>query len=98
MKKRTQWQRKGWDVKKLIKKVCDYFEIDPVDIVKKGRQNELSNAKSLICYWGIQTLGISSTEIANNLDISQPAISKASKRGAEYSELHGIEWEDVVNH
>jgi len=25
--KKTEWQRKGWDLKKLINVVCDYFEV-----------------------------------------------------------------------
>ena len=94
---KTQWQQKGWDIVKLIDKVCTYCEVSPADIVKKGRQNDLSKAKNLICYWGTQMLGLSSTEIAHYLKISQPSISKASKRGDKYCKQFGIEWEDVAN-
>jgi len=38
-----------------------------------------------------------STGIANYLGISQPAISKASKRGAQYSQQQGLEWGELVN-
>ncbi len=94
---KTHWQQKGWNIVKLISNVCTYFEISPVDIVKKGRQNDISHAKDLICYWGMQVLGLSSTEIANYLNISQPSISKANKRGDKYCRQYGLEWEDVAN-
>ncbi len=89
---KTHWQRKGWDLAKLISKVCIYIGILPKDIIKKGRQNDISDAKSLICYWGTQVLGLSSTAIAIGLSIGQPSISKASKRGEIYCQQYGIDW------
>jgi len=94
---KTHWQNKGWDLAKLVTKVCQYTEINVSELRQKGRQNKVSTAKSLICYWGTQVLGISSTEIATYLSMSQPAVSKSSKRGADYSQRCGIEWEDLVN-
>ncbi|HEB87716.1 MAG TPA: hypothetical protein ENI68_11980, partial [Gammaproteobacteria bacterium] len=82
---------------KLVDTVCDYFDVKPTDLSRKGRQNTISIVKSLICYWGTQKLGISSTEIASYLGISQPAISKAGVRGADYTHQHGIEWEALVS-
>ena len=92
---KTYWIQKGWDLEKLIKRVCDYFEVDSSQLQMKGRANNLSTAKGIICYWGTQKLGISSTEFVNILKISQPAISKASKRGYEYCEQEGLEMEDL---
>ncbi len=90
--KKTAWQQKGWDLNKLVTAVCDYFEVKPSDLQQKGRLNSLSNAKSVICYWAAHELGLSSTEIAKCMVMSQPAISKAAKRGALYCQEHEIEW------
>ena len=96
LNKKTSLQQDGWDLEKLVKTVCDYFEIEQTDLTRKGRQNTVSIVKSLICYWGTQVLGLSSTDIATYLGISQPAISKAGKRGAEYSLQHGLFLEALI--
>lgn len=44
----------------------------------------------------MKELRSSSTELASYLEISQPAISKASKRGADYSHLHELEFENII--
>jgi len=53
----------------------------------------LSEAKGVICYWATTELGLSSTKIAKYLEITQPAISKAAKRGALYCQENNIECE-----
>ena len=93
---KSRWQQKGWDLQRLVEKVCETVGIDQSDLALKGRQNAISTAKSLICYWGTQVLGISSTDISTFLCVSQPAVSKASKQGAKYCQQQGIGWEDVV--
>ncbi len=90
------WQQAGWNLEKLIDAVCQYMAVKPTDLLSKGRKNNLSIAKSLISYWGTQVIGLSSTEIAIHLAVSQPAISKASKRGGEYCEAHNLEWKTVA--
>ena len=77
----------------MVKKVCEYSQVTPAELKQKGRQNKISIAKGLICYWGTQYLGLSSTEVLAYLGISQPAVSMANKRGAEYCQQQGIEWE-----
>jgi len=97
LNKPTGWQRKGWDLERLVESVCGYFDVEQTELPKKGRQNTLSTVKSLICYWGTQELGLSTTEIAACLGISQPAISKAGKRGAEYCQQSGLVWEELAS-
>jgi len=94
---KSQLQQKGLDLEKLVNKVCEYNNIKPSDLARKGRQNKISIAKCLISYWGTQLLGLSTTEISQFLGVSQPAISMASKKGAEYCQQQSLEWEDVLN-
>jgi len=94
---KSYWHQKGWDLAKLVKKVCEHNGIKPVELMQKGRQDKVSIAKSLICYWAMQVLGVSSTDLVAYLGISQPAVSKASKRGAQYCQQHGINWVDVAS-
>jgi len=94
--KKSDWQAKGFDIEALVNAVCAHFSINPLEITHKGRQNTLSIVKSLVCYWGTQELGLSSTEIARYLNVSQPAISKAVKRGLQYSQEHTINLETIL--
>ena len=73
--------RDGWDIDRLVNKVCTLMSVDPNDLYKKGRGNDLSNAKGLIAFWGYTELGINSNTLSKYFAISQPAISKAISRG-----------------
>ncbi len=89
----TRLKRSGWTLEKLIKNVCQSYGVPPKYITHKGRVNALSTVKALICYWGTTKLGVSSTEISIRLNISQPAVSQASKRGLRHCLANEIELE-----
>jgi putative transposase len=56
----------------------------PLEIVwKKNRRPQVVQARSLFCYWASKKLGMSMTEIANRLGLTQPAVSIAARRGEE---------------
>jgi chromosomal replication initiation ATPase DnaA len=44
--------RQGWDLNRIVNEVCRMLSVDPDDLHKKGRANDLSSAKDLICYLG----------------------------------------------
>ena len=90
MEARTQRLRAGWDLSSLIEVVCAYFEFDVEQITDKGRRNTLSKAKSVICYLGTKELGLSSTDIASRLKMSQSSVSKSCKRGRTCCDAHSL--------
>ncbi len=47
---REKLKMQGWDLQRLVTEVCEMLSVDPEDIRKKGRANNLSYAKELICY------------------------------------------------
>ncbi len=96
LKEKAAIQRAGWDLDGLICRVCEYCAIQPDELTQKGRANNLSLAKALICFWGTQNLAVTTQVLADRLDISQPAASKSSKRGREYCRAQGIEMEKVM--
>ncbi len=86
-------KRNGWNIDKLAETVSrQYFDIEPTQLPMKGRNNSISHANALICYWGNIRLGISSTELGARLHISQSSVSRAVKRGEEYSKNNSIEF------
>ena len=70
----------GWDLEKLIDTVCQHYAIDPGQITKKGRNNNLSHAKAAICHLAMTYLNISTSQIGRRLKISQPAVSIAARK------------------
>ena len=60
------------------------------DLWKKGRNNNLSHAKGLICYFGCRRLGLTGKELAGYFNISQPSVSQAIQRGERYAKENKI--------
>jgi DNA-binding MarR family transcriptional regulator len=91
----TQRIQAGWDLDRLIHRVCLYCDVKEEQLAQKARDNNLSLAKALICLWGSQELNLSLREIAQRLSISQPAASKWVKRGREYCRELRVEFEVI---
>ena len=83
-------KKAGWTLEKLMTYVCDRFDIELKQLTHRGRDNQLSLVRALICYWGNENLGIPGSHIAVRLKMSQQAASKASKRGENYCLDNGI--------
>lgn len=62
----------------------------PLEAVwEAGRRHQTVQARSLLCYWASRELGLSMTEIANRLGLTQPAVSIAARRGEEIARRKG---------
>lgn len=73
--------REGWDINRVAKKACEVLNIELKSIKKRSKNNSISQARALICYWASQEIGISGRDIASFLGISNPAVSKNIIRG-----------------
>lgn len=89
-------EREGWTLDKLITAVCRLHEVSEQQLLKKTRQTNSSNAKSLICYWGTEMLGLTAKEIATRLQLTHPAVSYRVKMGCQYCEAYGIEFQELM--
>ena len=58
LSERARLKRKGWNLRRLIKRVCQLTGVRSAELCKRSRANALSHAKGLIAYWGYQELGI----------------------------------------
>ncbi len=74
-------EQEGWNLEILIEAVCTACGVELRNLRRKARNNQLSRAKSLICYWGVDQLGLSLNGIADRLQISQQAASKWYDKG-----------------
>lgn len=78
---RSRLIRDGWTLDKLFRNVCEHYELEQSALLKRSRKDSVSRAKALICYFGTERLGLTSREIAEQLQISRPAVSKWISKG-----------------
>jgi REP element-mobilizing transposase RayT len=81
MVSKEKLKKEGWDIEKLVKKVCGLLNVDEKEIKRESRRSKLSQARGLIAYWGSKELGISGVELAKYFGITRSSISSAINRG-----------------
>ncbi|MEZ5490866.1 MAG: hypothetical protein R3F50_11160 [Gammaproteobacteria bacterium] len=90
----TLRSREDWTLDKLIRCVCALCDIEEQALVRKTRSNDCSRAKALICLWGTSELGMTTTEIDEQLQISQQVVSKWIKKGQCLVESSNLNFPD----
>ncbi len=81
LERRYQLKTRGFDLGQVAERVAQVLDI-PLEIVwEKSRRPQVAVARSLLCYWASKELGMSMTDLAKRLNLTQPAISIAARRG-----------------
>ena len=81
LERRYQLKTRGFDLEHVAERVAQVLDI-PLEIVwEKSRRPQVAVARSLLCYWASKELGMSMTDLAKRLNLTQPAISIAARRG-----------------
>jgi len=83
LEERYRMEAKGYDFEKLIERVAEITQMSPEKIKECGKERRRVQARSILCYWATDRLGISQTQLAQRLKLSQPAVSQAVKRGRD---------------
>jgi hypothetical protein len=68
---------------KLIEWVGELVEMSPEEIIERGEERRKVEARSILCYWATDSLGISQRELAKRLKLTQPAVGQAVRRGKD---------------
>lgn len=71
----------GYDFDRAVVRVAEVMGMSPEQVTAFGKSPQTVRARSLLCFWAHRKLGMSTIEIAAKLKISQPAVSRSSKRG-----------------
>jgi len=80
--KSYRMQTEGYDLEKLIERVAEIMEMDSEKVLTSGKGRRKAQARGMLCYWATEYLGMSQTELAQLLNLTQPAISQAVRRGS----------------
>jgi chromosomal replication initiation ATPase DnaA len=76
-------KRKGYDLERIEQRVSEIFGIDKDTLYSNGRRRLQVEARSLLCYWAVRILGLTNTELARRLGMTQPGIGYAVGRGEQ---------------
>ena len=72
---------KGFDLKRLIQRVAEIMELHTEEILDGIRERKRVEARSILSYWATDQLGITQSQLAEKLNMTQSAISRAARRG-----------------
>ncbi len=73
-------KRLGHDLNNVATKVAAIYNIDPDEVMRKGRQKPRVDAKGLLCYWAARELKMSLTDLARQLDMTVSGVGYAVQR------------------
>ncbi len=74
-------KRLGHDLNSVAAKVAAIYNIDPDEVLRKGRQKPRVDAKGLLCYWTARELKMPLTDLARQLDMTVSGVGYAVQRG-----------------
>jgi len=80
----------GYDFDWLVERVADILKLDPKDLFTPGKYRHVVQARSLVCYWGVRKLGMTTVDLSKRLRIAQPTVSQAVMRGQKITENKGL--------
>ncbi len=81
----------GYDLKKISQMVSKIYDIETEKIYSKGRRKVQVEARDLLCYWAVRELGISCTDLAKQLGMTQPGVGYAVNRGEKIAKEHNYQ-------
>jgi len=76
----------GYTFSTIVQRVATLLDIPANDVKSASKRLNCVKARSLVCYWAHQELGLSQVELSRRLHVSQPAVSAAVYRGRKLVE------------
>ncbi len=81
MDRRYELRSRGYTIERLEERILEIYRIDREELYSKGRQKVQADARSVLCYWAVRELGLEGTQMAKRLQLSQPGVAYAVKKG-----------------
>lgn len=88
LERKYHLKAQGIDFEHLLKRVAELSGLSAPEILAGGKKRASVAARSVLCYWATNELGLSQAWLARKLHVSQPAISSAVRRGKDVAEQH----------
>ncbi|UCD91128.1 MAG: transposase [Desulfobacterales bacterium] len=81
MERKYRFKSLGYNFNKAVYRIAEIFHLKPIEILLPTKQPNRVKARSLLCFWAVRELGISTVDVAKKLGITQPAVSRLIQRG-----------------
>jgi REP element-mobilizing transposase RayT len=81
LERRYQIQMQGYDFGKVVDRIATIFEFKPEEVHTNVKQRKRVKARSVLCYWAVNELKMTGTEVGRRLNMSDSAVSRAVRRG-----------------
>jgi putative transposase len=91
--RRYRLKARGVDLNAIAKHVSVLLDIPAEEVWSKGKYRHIVAARSLLCFWAVNELNISITELAQRFGVSPTAISKSVLRGKALAKEGGYQLE-----
>jgi putative transposase len=90
MERKYKLTAKGIGIDDIAGKAAEIFGIDPSLIWIRRKQSKIVQARSILCYWATDELGVSQSALSKRLGLTPSAVSIAVVRGRELVKKHGF--------
>ena len=91
MERRYRLKARGYDLDKLGERVAGILGLKKGEVWAPGKYARVVEGRSLFCYWAVRELGVSASELARRMKLSQPAVSMAVQRGERIVQERGLQ-------
>lgn len=83
-------RNKDLDLETIIQRIGELLDMTREEVLAAGKNRRTVHARSLLCYFAVEALGISMTQLSTRLDISVNAVSKSVARGRALAKTHDL--------
>ena len=77
LERKYDLRAKGCDFEAVVERVAELLEMESSQVLTNSKSRQAVRARSLVCFWASNELGINQIELAQRFRISQPAVSSA---------------------
>jgi hypothetical protein len=96
LERRYRLRSLGIGILQLAQQIGERYDIEPIQLMSPVKYPQIVQARSLLCYFAIREWGVTATALANDLGLTQPAISISVKRGEQIAKEQGLQVSDFI--
>ena len=88
---RHYWlENKGYDFQAVMDRGAEVLGVEADDIIGSKKKPLSVRARSVVCYWAVTELGMTTVDVARLIGIGQSAVTKAVQRGGNIVKESGV--------
>ena len=81
----------GYTIESLEQIVLELYQIEKEALYSKSRQKMCAEDRSIFCYWVVRELGLEGTRMAKRLNMRQPGVAYAVKKGKKIVKTNNLQ-------